>query len=213
MHPCFVRGNKAMCASMSRHHLPSPEMYNRVLLEGASSTGGAGPQQPQTVNQYILDNKPDQLRIDRHDRVQPLSSRKEYSSQQDQAQCDDDKKTPLHQTTKESEKATIQVPLAKHINKMMAVQTRALFAPTDGTSEDAERFEGKALSKDQDEDWSLLSDCLQQVINPSTFTSTGPLGLHNEEDAIDFPLDALAPGMEEPASPEAIETLFAEFNS
>ncbi|KAL3918931.1 MAG: hypothetical protein SGILL_004007 [Bacillariaceae sp.] len=209
MHPCFVRGNRALCASMSRHHLPSAEMYSRALLEGASGRSNAnGPQgktQP-TFNQYVLDNRPDQLlTIDRNQHFmesspfRDLKIGKEISPQQSTMKTVDT-------TEKKANESAGAVPeTAQYANDSME---KVSFHDSVANGEKS------GATKDQEEDWSLLSDCLQHVLNPETFTcNPSPIPHKATEGPIRFPLDALATGMDEPATPETIEDIFAEFSA
>jgi hypothetical protein len=78
-------------------------------------------------------------------------------------------------------------------------------------------------SLEEEEDWSLLSDCLEKVLNPTSaggLTLEGALAEAPTRDAAAtncssrstryIPIEALAPGMDEPASPETVQCLFAE---
>lgn len=77
------------------------------------------------------------------------------------------------------------------------------------------------LVLDEEEDWSLLSDCLDRVLHGEACvdaTSTSdeyPLQSSKKNNSNDryMPIEALQPGMETPATPETIEQLFVEFDA
>jgi hypothetical protein len=189
-------------------------MYSRAWTSGASSA--AGTQQPKNTNQMILDNKPDQLTIDRHQVAQPLPPMKDPKAclRTESSRGHDERKVFTNDSKRKAQTRDRCVPIERHLSQMMPDHAHALFAKTtSAASSNNENVDRQMSAKDQEEDWSLLSDCLQHVINPETCISSGQSVSHTGNDLMQCYLDALAPGTEEPASPEAIENLFAEFSA
>jgi hypothetical protein len=214
-HPCFVRGNKALCASMSRHHLPSAEMYSQAFSA--------------QTNQFILNQPSNQLVTDRTtttdhqqhgtmktalksndwDRVQQLISSivPDYPSTTTN-------NTPAKTITNTS-------PRVEHIIITNNIMNSSSKVGSSSMARKAEQTDTKDLvSIDSEEDWSLLSDCLEIMLNSSSSVpnkvTTTPKATdhhhHHHHHHRYYPIDGLTTGMEEPASPEIVETLFAELS-
>jgi hypothetical protein len=233
MNPCFVRGNKDLCASMSRHQLPSAEMYSQAFLTQSQ--------------QFILDPPSNQLVTHR-----PTDQYPQHWCQDDIAtnadvptkewnrihsllsstvpnDCNYRTTTTTGTTNSKTEKlqppedATHTTPIAAHITAnnvkspvKLSMGSRAAIPASDiGLIDD-------------EEDWSLLSDCLDKLLNKTApHTGEGAICQTHFEDKKPtkekvacrkcdnkayYAVDALAPGMNEPASPEMVEILFAELS-
>ncbi len=68
---------------------------------------------------------------------------------------------------------------------------------------------------DEEEDWSLLSDCVDVLLHGEVLPNSSKQASWGSDMAKFWyiPVEALAPGMEEPASPQIVEHLFAELGS
>ncbi len=172
MHPYFVRGNKTLCSSMSRHHLPNSEMYSQAISRVTNHND--------TARDNELHEIPQQLIIDR--RIESV----EWN-----------RKPELMGAIESTDSC------CRRIARKELVSER-------------EKSANKILSfLDQEEDWSLLSDCIDYVVHrdtapPSSTTEESLLSKISKHRFV--PVEALAPGMEEPASPQMVERLFAELS-
>jgi hypothetical protein len=217
MHPFFQRGNKALCAAMSRHHLPSAEMYQQALAASSISNDNSGDRQNVgRVNQYILSESPNQLVKDRftndtdHKALKLLEwHRCQEGMKAIETTEKSDSKPRALETPQNDTHDTLKRKCLENDSTTRAQQT----------SETEKKVNPALLSLDQGEDWSLLSDCLQRVLNKDM--SPELAGCSSERQGTDLspinnrfmPIDALAPGTETPASPGTIEQIFSEFAS
>jgi len=194
MHPCFVRGNKELCCRMSRHNLPSAEMYSQAFSAN--------------TNQLIL-NQPDQLVTDRSSQWSDetdVAKSADWSRLQNMMKSIEPVDTSKRVQNEGLKKPT---PIAAHITNS------TMKTPETGTETKMEEL----LSLDNEEDWSLLSECLDRVLNPSRSVDTlsdvltGKSKTSKGGTASQYlPLEALPEGMAEPATPETVEYLFTELS-
>lgn len=216
IHPFFQRGNKALCAAMSRHHLPSAEIYQQALAAGSISGDSCNYQNNGRVSQYILNDNPNKLV---EDRIAPHIDPKavklaEWNRHQDVIKA-------IGTSEGSDAKPSAQESPPKYLHQ--TIETRGI--ENDSTTTTEQPFEsGKDVnaalwSMDQGEDWSLLSECLERALHKDM--SPKLTGCSSEGQEIDLssipnrylPIEALAPGMDTPADPETIERIFLEFES
>ena len=237
-HPCFVRGNKALCASMSRHHLPSPEMYSQAFFapthqfllnhsehQPSSSSSSSSPSSNHFVTNRTIVEQYNQCASNSNMGV--TKSNNEWDNNRIQNTLLTSPIVPIYPTNNEDcENDTKKCPLSSEITTdttlIAAAHNNIMNSAAKSASKD-EELQNDLLSVDSETDWTLLSDCLGRLLNPSSInmgTDDGHKPTTNVVldggDRISekwyYPIDALPPGMEEPASPEVVETLFAELS-
>lgn len=243
-HPFFLRDYKALCASMSRHVIPtlfSP--FAQSFSEGTCQFS----LQPKLVALGHID-KIRALPMNREDRKTDsalLANEKRTYTLPDKSDLTSSRATP-GTNWKASETDTNVLLTSKkqkndHANETDQVDSTRDTGPqgrstTESThtrrANDAENYSGlgephtyslSELTISHGEDTSLLSACLDRITNPNKSMRSSfvvvPQADYDAEGlrdiAIDlhhFPLDAIAPGIEEPATPEYVEYLFAELS-
>jgi hypothetical protein len=190
---------------MSRHHLPSAEMYSQAFSA--------------QTNQYILNQPSNELVTDRTtttDQQQPGTTKTALKSNDwDRVQQLISSIVPYYPSTTTNntppKKPTNSSPRVEHIITHNTLNSSLKV----GSSSMARKDD--IVSIDSEEDWSLLSDCLEIMLNSSYSTppnkvTTTPKATDHHHHHRYYPIDGLATGMEEPASPEIVETLFAELS-
>ena len=201
IHPCFVRGNKGLCGSMSRHHLPTPEMYSQAFSA--------------KTNQFVLD-QPNQLVLDRTEEQMYLQNKKNTDCIQPQMSVMPGAETSFLGERQQSKSEATPTPTGLYTNSSFIPS--GIFAGSKFDNSRPLAFE---------EDWSLLSDCLDRVLNPSLYgDGEGLIGMNesrrssslkasnaNSTSQYFIPVHALAPGMNSPASPATVERLFEELGN
>jgi hypothetical protein len=238
MHPSFVRGNKALCAAMGRHVLPTFAFSN------------FGQSLSEVTNQFKL-QQPKLVALGEIHRIgaQPLN-RGEWDTNTDDNPTKDKPANILDSQNyslstrvcqqiylKDLEKdnsleMSHEKPTNGHVHQTYSadsLQGNPLQCPLTTDSircqqyNDNEHYSGTREPNSCDsieaktsegEDWRLLSACLDRIINRKeskrTATDAPPPGLNSDRHYL--PLDAIAPGMEEPATPENVQFLFVELS-
>jgi hypothetical protein len=204
-------------------------MYQQAFALTSDSNNATDSSQPGTSainNQYILNEKPVQLVKNRlSPELDPKalkwadwSERQELMKSIESAEGFDAKPHARDTSTNSTNPRNRSANGAIHVNPSYAAtapsQTASL--PTREKSPNT-----CLLALDQEEDWSLLSDCLERLLHGDTSLTADPAkegkksaewsSSHTSTVNGYIPIDALAPGMDTPATPETIERLFAEF--
>ncbi|KAG7374572.1 HSF-type DNA-binding protein [Nitzschia inconspicua] len=216
MHPCFQRGNRALCGAMSRHHLPSAEMYEQAFA--FSNKDNVSPssyrQTASQISQFILNEKPNQLVMNRlSPNLDPDTLKWAEGGQHQDLIKSTELADGCDNKPRARDNKTCTIACIDVISKQSSCTLE-----TPPTREQS--FINNRLQQDEEEDWSLFSDCLKKVIYgeipPRTEYSLE--GHYTQASSIKdnrnkyVPVDAIAPGMETPATPETIEMLFAHFD-
>jgi hypothetical protein len=216
IHPFFQRGNKALCGAMSRHHLPSAEIYQQALAASSISGDSCSYQNIGRVSQYILNQNPNELVEDRiaHNIDHKDVKLAEWNRYQDLIKAIG---TPERSDVKPRAQETSPKYLHQTI-ETIGIDNDSI-TTTEKPLESGKDVNTTLWSMDQGEDWSLLSDCLERALHKDM--SPKLAGCASEGQPVDLssihnrylPIDALAPGMDTPATPETIEQIFVEFES
>jgi hypothetical protein len=217
MHPFFQRGNKELCAAMSRHLVPPAELYQQALAASDIRNDIVNHHNVGRFNQYMLTESPNQLMIIQ-DRITNDIDPNSLKLAERNLRLDLMKRV---MTTEESNaKPRAQEMPQKHVHH----RRETVYLENDSriavqTSKRGKNANTEFSSFDQGAHWSLLSGCIERALHRDL---SPELADHfSEEQGTDLssidnkfiPFDALTPSMEVPASPEAIEELFSEFES
>ena len=264
MHPFFIRGNKSLCASMTRnptttssssasmspsaiHHF---HPHNNLLL-GSSlgfgvgggvgvGVGGSMASSSGSNSQYILGQTHNIL--DRNSSPQEQLTWAEYTRRQEimkgiesaDVAVDFKNKRTASPSDKNRSSSTDQTSTPKG-GEPGGRSSKQTFCETTSTASPS-RFAPPAPEQ-QEESWSLLSDCLERVMNNSqeyndyhshnsniNYLEPDPLPLQmgstsgarnnglrmtSQEDLAALVV-GLSPGIEQPATPEQLQDLFHE---
>lgn len=202
IHPCFLRGNKALCAFMSRSSpTSSPSHYRgKSLAQQLIESDG-------TTKQFVLGHTHDTL---------------ERTSQAEQLQLP----SKLGNTNQAQQLLWAEYNRRKAITDDIGFVHEAKTHVQSATPSPSETVAQTSRPKaaEPDENWSLFSECLDRAIGPlqpapgivsekRTKTDDTTTARRRQKYCGEkLPSDVLPAGTEEPASPEQVHEIFHEFN-